>query len=416
MQKKEQKIKLKKIKFENTNQNSYSNDKKSFEINQKDLSGTNSLSIISLFKSSFYPKKPKNSLYLSIKHKNTKNEKQNLIKSFSGNKSNKCQLSFPSECHNNLSNTILKKKLKKQIKKVIKENKDKKINKTLKTSREMTKKFYIKNRDAFKGIGKSNDLFSGFIKDPRKIINKILNDYKNIKKYDKEILLNNKNNYERNIEYIENQEKIKEAKRIKDNILFNKLKRKQNNNYYSKSSSFNNINQSESYSHIHLSTINRKSKFKEQTLPSSENIFQEENKLEKRTTNCIAKNKIFMSKKIKLNSIKFCKAINHVDFMCRPYQPINKEISKKNLKRNIYYNVPNLERISKLKTIIKKGFDEDDFESNSKYIKKFSKEYDLMIDKILSGYWPRFIKKGKFNNETIERYNNLQGKYFGLLK
>lgn len=413
MLKKGQNIKLKKIKFENKNQNSYSNDKKSFEVKPKDLSGANSLSTTSFVKSSFYPKKTKNSLYLSIKHKNSKNEKQNLIKSFSGNKLNKCQLSCPEVCHNNLSNTIWMKNLKKQIKKVIEQSEDTKINKTLKTSREMTKKFYIKNRDAFKGIGKSNDLFSGFIKDPRKIINKILKDYKNIKKYDKEILLNNKNNYERNIEYIENQEKIKEAKRIKDNILFNKLKKKQNNNYYSKSSSFNNMNQSESYSHMHLSTIKRKSKFKEQTLPSSENIFQEENKLEKRTTDCIAKNKLLMLKKIKLNSIKFCKAISHIDFMCRPYEPINKQISKKNLKRNIYYNVPNLERISKLKTIIKKGFDEDDFESNSKYIKKFSKEYDLMTDKILSGYLPRFIKKGNFNNETIERYYNFQGKNFG---
>ena len=90
--------------------------------------------------------------------------------------------------------------------------------------------------------------------------------------------------------------------------------------------------------------------------------------------------------------------------MCRPYEPINEETSKINLRRNIYYNLPNLERLSRLKTIMKKGFDEDDFEFNVKYIKQFSKEYDLMANKALSGYVPKYVKKRNFHNKTL---NNL---------
>ena len=121
-----------------------------------------------------------------------------------------------------------------------------------------------------------------------------------------------------------------------------------------------------------------------------------------------------MIKKIKNNAIKFCNSISHVDFMCRPYEPINEETSKINLRRNIYYNLPNLERISKLETIIKTGFDEDDFENNGKYIKKFSKEYEVMLDKVHFGFLPKFAKKTGFKNKTLWKYNSLHGKYFGL--
>ena len=75
--------------------------------------------------------------------------------------------------------------------KSVRDNENHTKNSMRKISSEMSEKFYLRNREGYMGIGKSNDLYSGFIKDPRKIINKILLDYKNIKKYDKEELLFN---------------------------------------------------------------------------------------------------------------------------------------------------------------------------------------------------------------------------------
>jgi len=285
-------------------------------------------------------------------------------------------------------------------------------NSTLKTSREMSIKFYIRNREAIKGIGKSNDLYSGFIKDPKKIINKILLDYKNIKKYDREDLIFDKTNYERNIEYIENKEKIQKGKKIKEIILFDKLKEVRKNIYNKKP--YFKENQSKSYSLLNTSSINHKSKLKEEKKPSLKNIFEYEDKLEKKVNNCIKNNKKLMLKKIKNNSIRFCNSIDHINFICKPYEPINEETSKINLKRNNFFNIQNLERISKIKTIIRNGFDIDDFECNGKYIKEFSKEYDLIADKALSGYLPKFAKKANFHNKTLLKYNNLNGKYFGF--
>ena len=63
--------------------------------------------------------------------------------------------------------------------------------------------------------------------------------------------------------------------------------------------------------------------------------------------------------------------------------------------------------------LMKKGFDEDDFEFNVKYIKQFSKEYDLMANKALSGYVPKYVKKRNFHNKTLLKYNNLIGRNFG---
>ena len=372
-----QKLKLKKLKS-NDKKDKINSETKRTKIGKNNIIGKHSLSLTNII-SSNYPKK-------SICYKNITKK---ILKSFSQSK-------------------ILKNNKDKKLKKIYEINK---YNSILKTSNEMSKKFYIRNREVFKDIGKSNELYSGFIKDPRKIINKILFDYKNMKKYDKEELLFHKNNYERNIEYIENQEKIINAKRIKENLLFNKLK-KSNKKTYNKISSFN-INQSESISPIPFS-INHKSKLKEQTIPSIDDIFESENKLEQKVIESLKNNKKLMIKKIKNNAIKFCNSISHVDFMCRPYEPINEETSKLNLRRNIYYNLPNLERISKLETIIKTGFDEDDFENNGKYIKKFSKEYEVMLDKVHFGFLPKFAKKTGFKNKTLWKYNNLHGKYFGL--
>ena len=363
------------------------------KISKKLLEGKNAL--INKNNSSFTKKdfiKTPNSLrkinFVNIKEKH--NIRAKILKSFS---------------ESNTLNNINKNKNTK-INKIKIKNENKKLNSTLKTSSEMANKFYIRHREGSKGIGKSNDLYSGFIRDPKKIIDKILLDYKSLKKYDKEVLLFNKNSYERNIEYIENQEKIIKKKRIKESILFDKLRRKRLYNKF-------NINLSEN-SPLYLSIDNYKNKLKENSISSMANTMEIENNLEKKVTNSLKKNKTLMINKIKDNSIKFCNSIDHIDFMCRPYEPINEETSKINLRRNNYYNLPNLERISKLETIIKKGFDEDDFEYNGKYIKKFSKEYDFMVDKALFGFLPKFAKKANFNNKTLLKFNNLKGKYFGF--
>ena len=389
MEKIKEKIELKKLKTKKKVKMHISTIKNYSELNSNNILGAYSLSTGNLNKTNKTPKKPVN---LKLKKNDINDIRIKILKTLK---------------ENNLTKICFKNKKEKLKLK----NENTKLDSTIKTSNEMAKKFYLRNREALKGIGKSNDLYSGFIKDPRKIINKILFDYKNIKRYDREVLLNSKNNYERNIEYIENQVKIKRANRIKESVLFYKLKNKQQKDSSKPSSPF--YNQSESYSPIYPSSI-KKSKLKEQSVPSMENIFESEDKLDEIANESIRKNNHFMIKKFKKNAIKFCKSISHINVMCRPYEPINEETSRINLRRNIYYNLPNLERLSKLKTIIHKGFDEEDFELNGKYIKDFSKEYDFMADKALSGYLPKYAKKTKFHNETILRYNNFHGKFFGF--
>ena len=166
-----------------------------------------------------------NAILQKSKFKNfPKNRNQKKIRLLKGNISDINISSKKEKMNHSVINTLSSKKLKNKslllkskINFLIRQS-------SVKTSREMENKFYLRNREAFKNIGKGNELFSGIIKSPEKIVKKIMNDYKNIQSYDKDVLSNNWINYKRNVEYLENQEKVKENQRLKEERKFNKLK------------------------------------------------------------------------------------------------------------------------------------------------------------------------------------------------
>ena len=391
MQKIVEKIKSKKIKLEKKLKINYSINKTPSEIKPNILSTKSSkynLSTKNSLNNSCCPKN-KNPKLTSIKH--IKIMKQKLMKSLSESR-------LFGDHLNNIKTKFLKKK---------EQSKDSKLEESLKTSREMTDKFYIKNREALKGIGKTNSLYSGYIKDPIKIINKIMNDYKNINIDNKELLLNIQNSYKRNLEYLQKYEILKENEKKLENELFEKMKKQKIKN---KTPLINYMSMSKSCSPIQFSIMKLKIN-KQPSLPE-EYYLEGGNRLERYTSMCINNNRKLVKKQIKKNAIKCCRAVSQIDFHCKPCEPINEETCKYNLRKNIIYNRPNFVRLTKIENILQKGLGEEEYEA-IKSIKNF-KKYDNYALKVASGFLPRFAKKNNFSNLTIERYNDYQGKTFGL--
>ena len=279
----------------------------------------------------------------------------------------------------------------------------------IKTSREMESKFYFRNREAFKNVGKSNKLYSGVIKDSDKIVNKIILDYKDIQGYDKEVLTNNRFNYKRNMEYLENHEIIRENKRIKENYKFNKLKNAEN----PKSISYSNHKITDSFGSSLFSTPKYKTLVRKVSL-NHENVKVKENKLEEKVNNLLLHKKYLYYKRLKENAKKFCDRVRNLDFDCESYEEIDNSNSKISLGKQNLINVGNLERIIKLKCIKDGGYSSEDYEGNIEFLRKSIDEYNLFCDKITSGNFPNFVKKEKFFNRTMIKYANLKGKFFGV--
>ena len=256
---------------------------------------------------------------------------------------------------------------------------DDKLTGSAKTSREMEKKFYLKNREILKNLGKSNELFSGIIKAHQKIVKKILLDYKNISEYDKEILYNSRNSYYRNIEYIENQEKLQENMRLKEEQKFNKLKYSENRKLFS-SYQPKNIEsyRSSLFSSPKYKSLMRMSSF---TVPKSR---KNKNKLEEKVNDILIHKNNSMMKRAKENAKIFGDRIKNIDVECKLYEPINKYTCKINMIKNNYYNVGNLDRIIKLECLKDPNYGYEDYEGNSAFLKKCSKDYSFYFDKAIS--------------------------------
>ena len=307
---------------------------------------------------------------------------------------------------NTLSSKKLKKKsllLKSKINFLIRQN-------SVKTTREMQNKFYLRNREALKNMGKSNELFSGIIKAPEKIVKKIILDYKNIQSYDKDVLTNNLINYKRNVEYLENQEIVKENQRLKEGRKFNKLKNTENPKLLI--TSYNRKN-TDSYGSSLFSSPKFKPILKKPSL-NYERGREKEIKLEEKVTDVLMQKKYLYYKKLKENAKKFCERIRNLDLDCKLYEKITNSNSKKNLQQQNYFNMGNLDRIVKLECIKDGSYSTEDYEGSSIFLKKCFNEYNLYCDKAISGYFPSFVKKEAFLNRTMIKYANLQGKFFGL--
>ena len=307
---------------------------------------------------------------------------------------------------NTLSSKKLKKKsllLKSKINFLIRQN-------SVKTTREMQNKFYLRNREALKNMGKSNELFSGIIKAPEKIVKKIILDYKNIQSYDKDVLSNNLINYKRNVEYLENQEIVKENQRLKEGRKFNKLKNTENPKLLI--TSYNRKN-TDSYGSSLFSSPKFKPILKKPSL-NYERGREKEIKLEEKVTDVLMQKKYLYYKRLKENAKKFCERIRNLDLDCKLYEKITNSNSKKNLQQQNYFNMGNLDRIVKLECIKDGSYSTEDYEGSSIFLKKCFNEYNLYCDKAISGYFPSFVKKEAFLNRTMIKYANLQGKFFGL--
>ena len=280
---------------------------------------------------------------------------------------------------------------------------------SIKTSREIEKKFYLRNREDMKNLGRSSELFSGVIKAQDKIVKKILLDYKNIQSYDKEILSNNRSNYNRNVEYMENQKKVKEAQRLRESSKFELLKHAENDKKI-----FISAYKHKNKDSFHSSLYSSPKYIPIKKMPSFIHRREKEFKLEEKVNDILIQKKYLYYVRLKENAKKFCDRIRGLDLDCKLYEPMNKFNSKKNVERNVLFNLGNLDRIVKLESIKDNGFIDEDYEGSSIFLKKCSEDYNIYCDKAISGYFPRYVKKNGFLNRTMIKYSNLQGKFFGL--
>lgn len=285
-----------------------------------------------------------------------------------------------------------------------------KLNNTIKTSDEMSKKFYIKYREAIKGIGKTNKLYSGLMKDPRKLRNKIMLDYRNVMDYDEEDIKRNKKNYERNLEYFENQYKMREKQISLDIKQFYKLKNRQIN--------FNSLYKPIKYNMKNSLIKNQFKKFKyiskstHSILGKGSSVYLT---MEAKNSKCNLKKLYTIKNKIKTEN--FCNAINKLTEICGPFQKINQKMIKNNLRKKIFINKSNVERIIRISEIIKKGCDEEDYEENAANIRDNKRIREYQNEKCMKKEFSSFsklVKDKNFNRSTIIRFNQLQGKNFGF--
>ena len=310
--------------------------------------------------------------------------------------------------NSNLSNSPLSSLLKKSAistRNIFKKYMDKKLL-TAKTAREMEDKFYTRYKEGANDLDKKFNLFNTVIKSHGKIVKKIFLDYKNIENYNKAVLSNSINNYKRNLEFIENQDKVKKLQVLKNSKKFEKLLNSHRKSLFS--------------SHIKTPTESKRpsffstAKFKISPIKRVSIKNNNFNKLEEQVQEALVQMRYYRYKKLKNNAIKFCEQIQNIDKECKLYEPINKLTSKKNIQKNNYFNLSNLDRIIKLKCLKDDDYINEDYERNSAFLKKSFKYYYLYCDKAIAGYLPKFAKRGSFLPSTMKKFANLQGKYFGL--
>ena len=300
----------------------------------------------------------------------------------------------------------------------LKQEEKKKLSETMKISDEMAIKFYLRNREAMKGIGKTNTLYSGVIKDPRKLRNKIMLDYKNVMDYNEEDILANKINYERNLEYFGNQYKIKENQTCQDIKQFYKLKNREINfNSLCKPVSCKKLN---IHRKKYITSLKNYHNFKNNNsliLENSTSGYLNSSTLEENTRKSKKAIRKFLKKKIKNKSEKFCRAISEISEVYGPFERIDEEMIRKNLNKKIFINKSNVGRVIKMMDIINKGFDVDNEEEDANTIKKNFKlknDQDKKTIKATLSDLPKLLKNNNFNKSTIKRFNQLQGKNFGF--
>ena len=277
---------------------------------------------------------------------------------------------------------------------------------TAKTAREMEDKFYTRYREGANDLDKNFNLFDTVIKSHGKIVKKIFFDYKNIQNYNKEVLSSSISNYKRNLEIIENQDRVKEFQVLKNSHKFEKLR-----NSHAKLTFSSNIKiPKESKRPSLFSTT----KFKISPIKRISIKSDKFNKLEEEAQMALLQKRFYRFKKLRNNSKKFCEQVQNLDKECKLYEPINEYTSKLNVQKNNFFNVGNLDRIIKLECLKDDEYINEDYERNSAFLKKCYKDYNFYCDKAISGYFPSFAKKGNFLPSTMKKFANLQGKYFGL--
>ena len=274
---------------------------------------------------------------------------------------------------------------------------------TDKTAREMENKFYIRYKEGVNDLSNSFNMFNTVIKSHEKIVKKIFSDYKNIQNYNKKLLNYSLHNYNRNLEFLENLDKVKELQVIRSSKKFEKMR---NSNYINSLFPRGKTPSDSRHSSLFSSPKNK--------LPSKKKEMSKYKKLEQEVHNALLQKRYFTYKKLKKNSQKFCEDVRDLDRECESYEPIDDETSKINLKKNNFFNIGNLDRIIKLASIKNEKYYKEDFENNRPFFKKCNEASNFLCDKAIAGYCPSFLKKGKFLPNTMRKYNNLQGKFFGL--
>ena len=164
-----------------------------------------------------------------------------------------------------------------------------------KTAREMEDKFYTRYREGVNDLDKKFNLFNIVIKSHGKIIKKIFFDYKNIQNYNKAVINNSINNYKRNLEYLENQDKVKKLQVIKNSHKLEKLRNSHRKSLFS--------------SHIKTPTESRRPslfstrKYKISPIKKLSIENNKFNKLEEKVKEVLLQERYYRYKKLKKNSI-----------------------------------------------------------------------------------------------------------------
>ena len=269
---------------------------------------------------------------------------------------------------------------------------------TEKNSSKMAFEFHLKK----KILTTNSDIFDNtFYKDPIHFINRIILDYRNVNYYNDNLLENMRNVYNKHIEDLENRDKLKEDKTIRRNLTFEKLK---------------NDSEFHSFNRTLIPSIKGLIKLKVRNPIAMMKKIDNEQTINQTAKEALKRHNKFIKRKFRKNSLRISNDIKEINCRYKLYEKITKDLSLQNLFKYNFINKNNFQRLAKLNSIFGNYSDEDDFENNFRFIHNFNKEYSLIVDKIISGNHPKYIKSSGFKNKTIRKYNQLQSNYFGFRK
>lgn len=311
------------------------------------------------------------------------------------------------------------------------------MNKTIMVSSKMMNDYYLKTRKIGSDTLESSGLYTGMIKSQSALNYKVESDFRDIEKYDKKSLELAKENFNRNLEYVTNHNKIRARQRIRENKGFYMLKElyekknkssirtrtnpliksRRNKNRVIRITKYQEVPETQSTqmtprtSSRLWSVRSTRADFGFVTgLTNNTKFISNERKYK----NARKQYKKFREKVNKRNLDKIDKGLRDMIYDFKNYEEVGVGVKRKNeLGYPAKVNRNNLDRLIKVNTILRHGLMNDDFENNGDFIRKFGEISQMMGNKYISGFLPRFAKSRGFSNLTLRTFREKQGIFFG---